>query len=189
MNALTGRQGEIKVIPPHHPLTEEDAMQQIVLPTNFVNSMKVPPTFHEVRKYLTPITYKGERILANVGACKQSGCKWTNQYANWAGLAAGIWQHRQGHIQQRRYRKLDRLYRGDTNQIREGLRLAADHSTHTEEAWVMAVTRTMRDLEPRGTFQASDFRAQLMTYYAMGMMALQAAQRIYDLHFAMSRAI
>jgi hypothetical protein len=156
---------------------------------NFTAQMKISGTFHEVRKYLTPITYKGDKILAHVGACKQSGCRWSSQYSNWAGLAAGIWQHRQEHILEYRVRKLHRLLKSNKEQIHIALRLCADNNTHTEEGWTMAVTRTMRELEPRGTFQASDFKPQLLTYYTMGMMAVQAAQRIYDLHFAVARAV
>lgn len=143
----------------------------------FIRLMKIEPTFHQVRRYLTPMTYKGREILAHVGSCKQSKCRWSKTFANREGLTLGIWGHRRQHILERRRELAVQTFRRTPHKIEAAMDRAADNQTHTEEQWFAAVIGLFNDRE-KGADLVNRNGARMLTYYNIGMLAIQACQQL-----------
>lgn len=143
----------------------------------FVNLMKIEPSFHQVRRYMTPMKYKGREILSHVGDCKQSGCKWNKTFANREGLALGVWKHRKEHILERRTELAVQTFRRTPNKVASAMSRAADNQTHTEEQWIAEVTGLFTDKQ-KGAELVKRNGPRLLTYYAIGMLAIQACHQL-----------
>jgi alpha-L-arabinofuranosidase len=148
--------------------------------TAFLTLMKVPAGFHEVRGYLEPMNYKGNKILASRGSCKHEKCPWNNTYANRGGLINGIWQHRRQHILELRRQRLTKVHNHDRRWIEHDLIRAADRLTHTEEDWLISV-RACLDAWNLHIVEVDQYAPRLMTFYNVGLLASQAADRIMEI--------
>lgn len=143
----------------------------------FVKLMKIEPSFHQVRRYMTPMKYKGREILTHVGDCKQSGCRWNKTFANREGLALGVWSHRREHILERRKDLAVQTFRRTPNKVASAMSRAADNQTHTEEQWIAEVIGLFTD-QAKGADLVKRNSARLLTYYAIGMLAIQACRQL-----------
>lgn len=154
----------------------------------FVTLMKTPPRFHEVRMYLEPVTYQGKKILAHRGSCKHDKCTWSSTFASRAGLHAGIWSHRKEHILALRQKRLAEVHRNDRRWIKRDMVRGADRHTHTEEQWLAAVQSTLHDWK-LSIVDLDPHHHRLMTFYSIGFLAGQAADRIMEIDTAKVRSV
>lgn len=142
---------------------------------------KIPgtdPTFHEMRLYMTPMTYKGKKILAFHASCKQSKCGFSSAWASPAGREVGMFKHRSEKVTEARRDHLIRKLGGDLVKINLALRDLSDKNSHTYENWVENIEGIYRGYigDP---FEIDSENKQLKVDYYIGLTAQEVARKIF----------
>jgi hypothetical protein len=100
------------------------------------------PTFHEMRRYYSPITHKGRKIMGHFASCKESGCGYSGTWANNKARDKGIFVHRSEKIKEARFKFLVEQFRPlgegevDMDRIGDAVLETSDKYTHFFEGWV-----------------------------------------------------
>lgn len=94
------------------------------------------PRFHEARKYLTPVVYRGREILASHGACKETGCNYSSAWTSNKARDKGIWTHRAAKVVEARLVYFQKTLGFSAAQSARMLAETADKNSHTYEQWL-----------------------------------------------------
>lgn len=138
------------------------------------------PTFHQYRKYLSPMKYKGQQILASMGSCKHPGCNYSGAWSSNAGREVGMWKHRSEKVRDARLDYfLRRLKVGPDKAIELQIEFADRHS-HTYENWVELVEGYIRVIAGLTADDEALPPIESITPYHLGVGAKQMALRILD---------
>lgn len=136
------------------------------------------PQFHEARKYLSPMTYKGREILASHGSCKQEGCGYHSAWTSNKARDLGMWKHRALKVVHARIRYFGKVAQGDVKKIGILLRETADHHTHLFEPWLQEVKVFLNELAGVGVDDLADVNFQVE--YDLGNSAYDVAKAALD---------
>ncbi len=135
------------------------------------------PNFHAIRKYMTPVVYKGKEILGYVASCKQEGCRWSATFANNEGRDKGIQKHRSSKVLEAR---LDYFARHmsitSPDKIEDALLEVADKHSHTLTDWREAVGTIWGDYTDKPLEEMPAYNSEVQYY--MGISAREAARRL-----------
>lgn len=138
------------------------------------------PMFHQYRKYLSPMKYKGQQILASMGSCKHPGCNYSGAWSSNAAREVGMWKHRSEKVRDARLDYFLRKMRvGPDKAIELQLEFADKHS-HTYENWVDLVESFIR---VTAGLTVDDEALPTMDYatpYHLGVGAKAMAMKILD---------
>lgn len=134
------------------------------------------PQFHEVRRYMTPIIYKGQEILGYVASCRQSKCNWRATYANNEARAIGIHTHRGQAIHAARVDYFVAQGVTDPDRIEDAILDAADKYTHNLEAWKAAVNTIWCHYTDRPIEEVPEFNVNVK--YHMAISARDMARQL-----------
>lgn len=141
------------------------------------------PKFHEYRKYLSPVKYKGRQILASFGSCKHAGCNYSGAWSSNAGREVGMWKHRSEKVRDARLDYFLRKMRVGPDKAMELQMEFADKHSHTYERWVELVEGFIR---VTSGLNAEDEALPTMDYatpYHLGVGAKDMAMRILDRNY------
>lgn len=135
------------------------------------------PSFHEFRKYLSPMTHKGKNILASFASCKHKACNYSSAWASNTGRELGMWRHRSEKVTEARLWYFMKLGFGP-EKARLMMSEVADKHSHTWENWEGLVNGFIRllagvDLEDLPAF---NHQAQ----YHLGAGAMDCAKAALD---------
>lgn len=138
------------------------------------------PTFHEYRKYLSPMKYKGQKILASMGSCKHAGCNYSGAWSSNALREVGMWKHRSEKVRDARLDYFLRKMRVGPDKAAELQMEFADRHSHTYENWVELVEGYIRVLAGLNPDDEALPPIEPMTPYHLGVGARAMAIRILD---------
>lgn len=146
---------------------------------------KIPgtdPEFHEMRLYMTPMTYKGKKILAFHASCKHPKCGFSSAWASDAGREVGIFKHRSEKVTEARRDHFVRKLGGDLVRINLSLRDVSDKNSHTYENWTENIEAIYRSYigDP---FEIDRENKQLKVDYYIGLTAQEVARKIFSQNF------
>lgn len=133
------------------------------------------PMFHEVRKYMTPVIYKGKEILGYIASCKHSGCRWTATYAGNEARRAGMFKHRSEKVLEARTDFFARTLT-KPEQIEDAILDTADKHSHTLSDWVEAVGTLWGHYTDRSLEKMPEWSPEVS--YHRGVSAREAARKM-----------
>lgn len=145
--------------------------------TRLIGLMRVPNSFHTIKKHTEPMKYQGGTIIAHVARCIHEKCGYRAAYANWGGAELGAWKHRQQHILAVRRVKLSKIL-ANNRAVLYALEQFADKSSHTEAEYYDAVATVLRKSGVRG-FDISAYEGRMLPMYNANLFAFQAARVLY----------
>lgn len=133
------------------------------------------PTFHQSRKYMEKVTYKGREILGFVASCRHSKCTWRSVYMTEAGRDMGMANHRRAKVKEAR---IDHFARRttDPDKIQDLMIEFCDRNSDDLDAWVRAVQTIWVHFTDRGIDRMPAYNAEVQ--YHMGLTANAAAQKL-----------
>jgi hypothetical protein len=138
------------------------------------------PKFHEYRKYLSPMRYKGQQILASMGSCKHSGCNYSGAWSSSAAREVGMWKHRSEKVRDARLDYfLRRMKVGPDKAVELQMEFADKHS-HTHRDWVQLVEGYIRVIAGLNPDDDALPDAEFITPYHKGVGAKAMALKILD---------
>lgn len=140
------------------------------------------PEFHKSRYYLTPVRYKGRKILGSVASCRHQGCNWTATYATNVGRDIGSFRHRSEKVLTARLEYFTATFPALSSDGIEGLILeSADKHSHGLEGWKMNVRTMMARLTgaPADFVPTAEQLWQLEVGYHLGLSARDQARKIF----------
>lgn len=148
---------------------------------------KLPGTessFHEMRLYMTPMTYKGKKILAFHAACKQEKCRFSSAWATSIGRDLGIFKHRSEAVLKERRKFFKRHYtNASVSRIEKLVTENADRNSHSYENWVEIVESLHRTRTGDGEFEIDPENSGLKVDYYRGYTARRTAYLIFVENF------
>lgn len=140
------------------------------------NSLPKPNhTFHEFRRYMTTMMYKGKETLAFVASCKHAGCGWSANYIDDVHRDLGMWRHRSEKVTESRRDFFARRFQ-DADKVSDALSETADKHSHTYETWceeVETIWCRYTGLMPK---DMPDYKGEVD--YHMGVAAREAARKM-----------
>lgn len=136
------------------------------------------PRFHEARKYLSPVKYKGREILASHGACKETGCNYSSAWTSNKARDRGMWQHRALRVREARMLYFHEKFQGDQRKVGETFQQTADKHTHEFNSWMGLVGSFIDDFADVALEDLPDYRFRVE--YDLGNSAYDVAKAALD---------
>jgi hypothetical protein len=133
--------------------------------------------FHEPRKYLSPMKYRGQMILASHGSCKQDSCHYSSAWTSNAARDRGMWLHRALKVREARMLYFIERF-GDKDQAKLGQLFleTADNNSHFYKPWLEVVNQLMVEAVEVGVEDLPDYDTFLD--YKVGTSAIDAVNKI-----------
>lgn len=135
------------------------------------------PSFHEFRKYLSPMTHKGKRILASFASCKHPKCNYSSAWASNTGRELGMWKHRSEKVNEARLWYFMKMGWGP-EKAQLQMNEVADKHSHTFENWEILVTGFIRLLSGVDLDELPTMNYQVQ--YHLGTTAMDCAKAALD---------
>jgi hypothetical protein len=139
------------------------------------------PRFHEFRRYMTPVKYKGGEILGYVASCKHSGCRWSATYANNDTRDAGMFIHRSKKVVAARIEYFSRTLKNE-DMINDVLIDTSDKYSDTFTKWKLNVSTVLGHLTG-GSLDLMPADNKLQVGYHLGLGARMQARKIFLAEF------
>ena len=141
------------------------------------------PMFHQMKPYMTPVMYKGKRILAFVGSCRQNGCNYTQMWVSNEARDAGYFSnHRSPMVLKARREFFAKGCNYNPNRINNQIQRYADKNSHTYADWADVVEAIYR-AKVGVPFELERSNNKLQVNFHLGYSATEMVKHLYAENF------